>query len=163
MPTVTTDPQKILARVKELRKKAISYKMIEYAKKGAYNGAILIGYEDESESFLFNHPSGELRLIPFAFVQRANTPTLDPNAPAVFTDGILAGTDPGLDASVAVTAVLIEHIGDAFFFGESAEKNMSVFSNAKGVWKLIKGTDLVITKITPSAPTAPKAPKSRKK
>lgn len=159
MPTVTTDPQKILARVKEIRKKAISYKMIDYAKKGAYNGAILVGYEDESESFLFNHSSGELRLIPFAFVQRAETPTLDPNAPAVFTDGILAGTDPGLDASVAVTAKLVQWIGQKFDFGETAEKSMSVYSNAKGVWKLIKGTDLTITKVTPV--TAPKSRKSK--
>ena len=147
MSTITTDPKKILARVKELRKKAISYRMIELAKQGLYNGATLIGYEEESETFLFNHENGELRLAPFTFVQREETPELNTKAGAKFTDGILKGLDPGLDPSVAVTAILIKHIDEKFFFGETSEKNITVYSNAKGVWKLIKGTDLIITKV----------------
>lgn len=158
MPTITNNPNEIIERVKTLRKKAISYRMIDLTKQGDYDGAILVGYDKDSESFVFNHANGDLNLAPFAFVQRANTPTLDPNAPAKFTDGVLAGTDPGLDAAVAVTTKLVQWIGQKFYFGESAEKTMSVYSNAKGVWKLITGTDLVITKVESATP----APKSRK-
>ena len=159
MPTITKDRQKILARVKELREKAISYQMIDLAKQGLYDNAVLDGYDMDKDVFVFKHKNGELELKAFAFVQRAETPVLDTKARATFTEGVLKGLDPGLDASVSVTSVLIEHIGDAFSFGESAEKSMSVFSNSKGVWKVIKGTDLIITKIEPATP----APKSRKK
>ena len=157
MSTITKDKQRILSRVKELREKAISYQMIDFAKQGLYNNAVLDGYDEEKDVFVFKHKNnGNLELKPFAFVQRAETPVLDTKARANFTEGVLKGLDPGLDASVAVTAVLIEHIGESFSFGESAEKNMSVFSNSKGIWKVIKGTDLVITKIEPVTPTAPK-------
>ena len=162
MSTITKDKQRILSRVKELRERAISYQMIDFAKQGLYDTAILDGYDEEKDVFVFKHKNGNLELKPFAFVQRAETPVLNTKARANFTEGVLKGLDPGLDASVAVTAVLIEHIGDAFSFGESAEKSMSVFSNSKGVWKVIKGTDLVITKIEPVTPTAPKSRKSKK-
>ena len=158
MPTITNNPNEIIERVKTLRKKAIAYRMIDLTKQGDYDGATLVGYDKDSESFVFNHAKGELYLAPFAFVQRANTPTLDPNAKAQFTDGVLAGIDPGLDAAVAVTATLVQWIGQRFYFGQSAEKTMSVYSNAKGVWKLINGTDLIITKVEPVTQT----PKSRK-
>lgn len=161
MSTVTKDKQKILSRVKELREKAISYQMIDLAKQGLYDNAVLDGYDIEKDVFVFKHKNGELELKAFAFVQRAETPVLDTKAKANFTEGVLKGLDPGLDASVAVTAVLIEHIGDAFSFGESAEKSMSVFSNSKGIWKVIKGTDLVITKIKPVATPAPKPRKKQ--
>lgn len=158
MPTITNNPNEIIERVKTLRKKAISYRMIDLTKQGDYDGAILVGYDKDSESFVFNHANGELNLAPFAFVQRAETPMLNPNAQAVFTEGVLAGINPGLDAAVAVTAKLVEWIGQKFYFGQSKEKMMSVYSGAKGVWKLLQGTDLVITKVEPATP----APKSRK-
>ena len=141
--------------MKELREKAISYAFIDLAKQGLYEGSVLDGYDMDKDVFIFKHKdNGELELKAFAFVQRAETQTLDPKARPSFTEGVLKGLDPGVDATVSVTSVLIEHFDDIFYFGESAEKSMSVFSNAKGVWKLIKGTDLIITKIT--KPTARK-------